>query len=84
MTQKLTLRFDADTIERAKRIAKKRNTSLSKMVDKLLKKEIIESNDLDETEIAAPLKKAKGKKPHYDISDADLKEAKKNYLLNKH
>ncbi len=44
METKLTLRLDKDVIEKAKKIAKKKNTSLSEMVERYFQVLITEKN----------------------------------------
>lgn len=83
MKQKLTLRFDAGTIESAKFLARSRKTSLSKMVKDLLQKEINHNVNIDLLPIAPPVARAKASKPS-SISDKEIKNLRNHLLAKKH
>lgn len=83
MNQKLTLQFDANTIERAKKLARNRKTSLSKMVKELLQDELNKNISIDVLPTAPPIIRAKGKKPNH-LSDKEIKDLKNNILVKKH
>ena len=80
MDTKLTIKLDEHIIERAKKYAKERNTSLSKLVANYFDKISMESNV--EGEITPLIKSLAGLVPH--ISDQDEKEAYTIYLKEKY
>jgi len=79
MDTKLTLKLDGDIIEQAKVYAKKKNTSLSKLIESYLGMLV----DPDEKQEVTPL--VKSLSGVIDLSnDFDSKKAYKKHLLNKY
>jgi nitrogenase subunit NifH len=77
---KLTIKLDEHIIESAKKYAKERNTSLSKLVANYFNK--ISKETIVEEEITPLIKSLTGIVPH--ISDLDEKEAYAKYLTEKY
>jgi len=80
MDTKLTIKLDEHIIERAKKYAKERNTSLSKLVANYFDKISMES--VVEEEITPLIKSLSGIVP--PISEQDEKEAYAIYLKEKY
>ncbi|WP_417591617.1 DUF6364 family protein [Owenweeksia hongkongensis] len=86
MQTKLTLSVDKDLVEQAKKLAYKKGTSLSKLFQKLLVREIQDESSSDSGE---PLPELSDKlKRLYGSMELpkglDEKEAREDYLLKKH
>ena len=86
MQTKLTLSVDKDIVEQAKKLAFKKGTSLSKLFQKLLVKEIQDESNSDNGE---PLPELSDKlKRLYGSMELPMgvneKEALEDYLLKKH
>ena len=80
MDTKLTIKLDEHIIESAKKYAKERNTSLSKLVANYFDK--ISMETMVEEEITPLIKSLTGIVPH--ISEVDEKEAYAKYLNEKY
>jgi len=80
MDTKLTIKLDEHIIESAKKYAKERNTSLSKLVANYFNK--ISMETMVEEEITPLIKSLTGIVPH--ISEVDEKEAYSKYLTEKY
>ncbi len=80
MVTKLTLSINEETIERAKRISKKRGKSISKMVEEYFNS-LPEKNETKETAVYKIKNILKGKNTKADI---DWKEVKKEHLKDKY
>jgi hypothetical protein len=80
MTKKLTLSINEKTVQRAKRISRKRGKSISKMVEEYLDS-ISETEDIQESAVQKLKGLLKGKivKP-----DLDWKKEKANRLAGKY
>jgi hypothetical protein len=79
MDAKLTLSLDKKTIEQAKKYARKKNTSLSKLIENYLSK--VTSADKEEVEISPLVKSLSG---IVNLSGADPKKSYSDYLANKY
>lgn len=80
MDTKLTLKLDQDIIERAKTYAKKKNTSLSKLIESYLS--VLVSPKNEEEEVSPIVKSISGvmeMPEHYDI-----KKEYKKHLIQKY
>ena len=82
MSKKLTLSIDETTIEKAKRYAKKKKKSLSKLVQEYLQYVAERENDNLELELTPTVKKLLGsvKIKEESIEDARFKYLKEKYL----
>jgi predicted metalloendopeptidase len=81
MDTKLTLKLDKDTIEKAKRFAKKRHLSLSKIVERFFKS-LSEKEGIESKQYSPLVKELSG-----IISlekDEDMKEKYAEYLVEKY
>ncbi|MFB6263104.1 MAG: DUF6364 family protein [Bradymonadaceae bacterium] len=82
MSKKLTLRLDEDAIERAKRYAARRDTSVSKLVERFFDQLDDDTDgdagdDIEDSELVASLRGI--------IEDADVEESDYyDYLWEKH
>jgi len=80
MTTKLTLSINEETVERARRISRKRGKSISKMFEEYLNS-LPEKDVAEETAIDKIKKIIKGK---IISPDADWKKVKEEQLINKY
>ncbi len=80
MDTKLTIKLDNDVISRAKRYAKHRRTSLSRMIESFL--DSVTQNEADDIEITPLVKSLSGviKVPE----DFDYKKERTDYLVKKY
>ncbi len=80
MDTKLTIKLDNDVISRAKRYAKHRRTSLSRMIESFL--DSVTQNETDDIEITPLVKSLSGviKLPE----DFDYKKERTDYLVKKY
>ena len=80
MTTKLTLSLDDKIISKAKKIAAKKNTSISKLVSNYFEKlsSTETKNQINLDEIAGALEKGK------DLTDKDMDDIKWEHLKKKH
>ena len=80
MDTKLTIKLDNDVISRAKRYAKHRRTSLSRMIKSFL--DSVTQNEADDIEITPLVKSLSGviKVPE----DFDYKKERTDYLVKKY
>lgn len=81
MDRKLTLRLDEKVIEKAKSYARKRNTSLSKLIESYLE-HITNSNRAQQVAITPKVKSLSRILTNHKISD--LKSAYKDHLVKKY
>ena len=82
MDAKLTLKLEREVIDRAKRYARQRNQSLSRLIENLLRAIVTgEKKDADD-EITPRVKRLSG--VLRTLPDLDEKEAITDYLLRKH
>ncbi|MCY7411095.1 MAG: DUF6364 family protein [Chitinophagales bacterium] len=82
MQTKLTLRIDSSVVQHAKRLARDRNTSISKIVEKHLKEESGSGSKKKKKEIEIPAwiqKLGGGKKPKKVIGDVRYEYLMKKY-----
>lgn len=82
MQTKLTLRIDSSVVQHAKRLARDRNTSISKIVEKHLKEESNTMGNSNKKDIVIPAwiqKLGGGKKPKKVIGDARYEYLMKKY-----
>ena len=77
MATKLTFKLDEHIIDRAKKYAKERNTSLSKLVANYFHNITMEGSE--EEEVTPLIKSLSGIVPH--ISEKDEKEMYTHYLI---
>ena len=82
MSKKLTLSIDETTIEKAKRYAKKKKKSLSKLIQEYLNYVAERENESIELELTPTVKKLLGsvKMQEKSIEDARFKYLKEKYL----
>jgi macrodomain Ter protein organizer (MatP/YcbG family) len=80
MDTKLTIKLDNDVISRAKRYARHRRTSLSRMIESFL--DSVTQNETDDIEITPLVKSLSGviKLPE----DFDYKKERTDYLIKKY
>jgi len=80
MDTKLTIKLDNDVISRAKRYARHRRTSLSRMIESFL--DSVTQNEVDDIEITPLVKSLTGviKVPE----DFDYKKERTDYLVKKY
>jgi len=80
MNTKLTIKLDSDVISRAKRYARHRRTSLSKMIESFL--DSVTQNEPDDIEITPLVKSLSGviRLPE----DFDYKKERTDYLVKKY
>ena len=80
MDTKLTIKLDNDVISRAKRYARHRRTSLSRMIESFL--DSVTQNEVDDIEITPLVKSLTGviKVPE----DFDYKKGRTDYLVKKY
>jgi macrodomain Ter protein organizer (MatP/YcbG family) len=80
MDIKLTIKLDSDVISRAKRYARHRRTSLSRMIESFL--DSVTQNETDDIEITPLVKSLSGviKLPE----DFDYKKERTDYLIKKY
>ncbi len=81
MSKKLTLSIDETTIEKAKRYAKKKKKSLSKLVQEYLQYVAERENDNLESELTPTVKKLLGS---VRIKEESIEEARFKYLKEKY
>jgi hemerythrin superfamily protein len=81
MTTKLTLNIEELTIVKAKRLAKNKNTSLSKLIENYLQK-ITHQNNTEEEEITPLVKSLSGIIKQNEVKN--LKDDYSNYLSKKY
>ena len=80
MTQKLTLSISEKTVQKAKRISRKRGKSISRMVEEYLDS-ITEKGDRQESAVDKTKRLMKGKITNKNF---DWKKVKEEYLLKKY
>jgi hypothetical protein len=82
MKKKLTLRMDADVIERAKAYAAERGESVSKLVENYFAALTASQRPSEQEDTASygPITRSLGAKPEEDVSEEDYFE----YLWQKH
>jgi hypothetical protein len=80
MTSKLTLTVNKETIERAKRVARERGISISKMVEEFLNTEI----EKDESKMSAVDQIHELLKGHITNPNLDWKKVKEERLAEKY
>jgi len=80
MDTKLTIKLDSDVISRAKKYARHRRTSLSRMIESFL--DSVTQNEADDIEITPLVKSLSGviKVPE----DFDYKKERTDYLVKKY
>ncbi len=77
MTVKLNLTIDEDVVKRTKRFAKKRNISISKIVQEYLDK----TTQNEKVKVESFVEKYAGK---FNLGIVDVKKAKDEYLKEKY
>ncbi len=80
MTTNLTLRIDEEMMKKAKRVAKLRGTSVSKMIEEFISS-LPEKDETEETAVDKIKKIINGKITNRDI---DWKKAKEEHLIIKY
>ena len=83
---KLTLSMEPEVVYRAKKYAKKRHISLSKLIQDFLENSIESDNLKDDPDLDIPkeIEKLRGILKGPDLSKKQLKQIKLEYLKEKH
>lgn len=83
---KLTLSMEPEVVYRAKKYAKKRHISLSKLIQDFLENSIESDNLKDDPDLNIPkeIEKLRGILKGHDLSKKQLKQMKLEYLKEKH